>query len=66
MLKDKIKALCQEQKITIKSLEESCGLKHGTIKKWNKESSNPRVKGVLSVARELGTTVEYLLTENQT
>jgi len=42
-------------------LEESCGLKHGTIKKWNKESSNPRVKSVLSIARELGTTVEYLL-----
>ena len=61
MLKDKIKELCKERSITIKSLEESCGLKHGTIKKWNKESSNPRVKGVLSVARELGTTVEELL-----
>ena len=61
MLKDKIKGLCKERSITIKSLEESCGLKHGTIKKWNKESSNPRVKCVLSVARELGTTVEELL-----
>ena len=66
MLRDKIRQLCSEKGMTVACLEEKCGIKPGTIKKWDgKKVESPRATTLLSVAQELETTVEFLLTEKQ-
>lgn len=67
VLRDKIRQLCANKGIKVADLEEKCQIKPGTIKKWDGKSvESPRATTLLSVAQELGVTVEYLLTEEIT
>lgn len=56
---EKIKALCQEQDISIAKLEKECGLGNGVIGRWDK--SSPSVHNLKAVADFFGKPVEYFL-----
>lgn len=62
---NKIKELCKANGITVKELEEKAGLADRSIYKWGTEEKDvmPSAKNLMAVAKELGTTVEYLLGE---
>lgn len=61
---ERIKKLCQERGINIKSLEHELGFSNGTIHFWKKGS--PRVDRLKAVADYFGVTVDYLITDEQT
>ena len=56
---DRIKELCDKEKISISRLEKEVGLSNGVIGKWR--TSVPGADVLLAVAERLGTTVEYLV-----
>lgn len=56
-----IKTLCKREGVTIKALEEICGLGNGTIRRWDKNS--PTLDKVLRVTSFFGVTVEELMKE---
>lgn len=58
-MRNRIKALAAERNLTISEIERRCGLKAGTIRRWDKHT--PRADNLAAVANILGTTVEYLL-----
>lgn len=58
-MRERIKALVHERGMTIKGVERRCGLKDGTIRRWDKHI--PRADNLSAVAGVLGTTVEYLM-----
>ena len=57
---DRIKALCEANGTNINQLEAKCGLSTGAIRHWN--ISIPKADKAYLVAKELGVSVEYLLT----
>lgn len=56
-----IKTLCKREGVTIKALEEICGLGNGTIRRWDK--SAPSIDKVIRVASFFGVGVDDLLKE---
>lgn len=44
MVYEKVVEYCKNQKISIASLEESCGIANGTIGKWKDNVSEPSLK----------------------
>jgi transcriptional regulator with XRE-family HTH domain len=57
---DRVKALADEKKLTIKAVETSCGLSNGSISKWS--TSTPKVDALYQVALFFGESIEYFLT----
>lgn len=63
MVYENVKRLCEEQGLTISSLEKLAKLGNGTIGGW--KTSAPRVDNLQSVAKVLKTTVDALLKEKK-
>lgn len=63
MILSKIKALCEERKMSIAGLEKAVGLSNGTIGRWGKAS--PRLSSLIAVADYFGVTVGELLEEEK-
>lgn len=61
MVYDKVKALADEQGLSISALEKKAGLKNGTIGKWREVS--PILRNLQAVADALGVSVKVLLEE---
>lgn len=57
---DRIKALCEANGTNINQLEAKCGLSTGAIRHWN--ISIPKADKAYLVAKELGVSMEYLVT----
>ena len=57
---DRIKSLCEANGTNINQLEIKCGLSTGAIRHWG--TSIPKADKAYLVAKELGVSVEYLLT----
>jgi len=55
----KIKALCDERKITFAELEREVGISNGQIRRW--ESVSPKVENVQKIADYFSVTVDFLL-----
>lgn len=60
MIYKNVKLLCEEQGLTIQELERKANLGGGTIGKW-KDSNNPTVNNLQSVAKVLGVSVNRLI-----
>ena len=56
---DKIKALCKENGITMKTLEQNTKMSNGAIGKWDK--SIPNAAALQRIADYFGVSVDYLL-----
>lgn len=61
MVYERIEALCREKGVSIRKLENSCGLSNGSVAKWKVVS--PSAESLYKVAVFLETTVEELLKE---
>lgn len=59
MIYDKIKLLCEKNKISINKLEKEIGLGVGTISKW--QSVSPSLSNVQKVASYFDCTIDSLL-----
>lgn len=59
---DRVKTGARDNSTTIKYVVEKAGLKLGSYNTLRRENRLPRANEVLVIAKELGTTVEYLLT----
>ena len=59
MVLEKIRGLCDKNKITISELEKECGIGNATISRWDK--SSPRMDNLIKVAKYFGVTIEYFL-----
>ena len=59
MLYSRIKALCDEKKISVYNLEKTAGLSNGAVGKW--KVSMPSADKLSRVADILGVTVDDLL-----
>lgn len=59
MLKERIRELCKQQKISVTKLEETLGLGNGAIGKWDKYK--PKTENLEKVADYFGVTIDYLL-----
>ena len=58
-LYDRILMLCDERNISVRSLERSCGMSHGVVRRWNERM--PSADRVKRVADYFGVTVTFLL-----
>lgn len=61
-LYDRILDLCEEWGISVRSLEKSCGMSHGVIRRWN--TRKPSAERVQKVADFFGVSTLYLLGES--
>lgn len=59
MIYDKIKEICKERGLSVRSIEIEAGLKNGAISKWN--DSSPTVKSLKAVADVLKVKVDKLI-----
>ena len=59
MIYDKIKEICEERGVSVRSIEIEAGLKNGAIIKWN--DSSPTVKSLKAVADVLKVKVDKLI-----
>lgn len=59
MIYDNIKALCDEQGLTVMALEQKAGLSNGAIGRWR--TYNPGAIYLKKAADALGVTVDELL-----
>ena len=59
MILKKVRALCDENKISISALEKELDIGNGTIGSWDK--SMPRVDSLKKVADYFGKSVDYFL-----
>lgn len=64
MIFEKIKALCEEQNITISKLEQELGFGNGTIGKW--KSVNPTVGKLSAVADFFKVPVDFFFKDKVT
>lgn len=62
MIFDKIKAICDERKISISALERMANLGNGTISGWNE--SSPRLDKIMAVANALEIPLAELIKED--
>ena len=53
---EKVKALCDERKLSIRALEIACEFSNGSVRKWNE--SVPRIDRLQKVAAVLGVKLE--------
>ncbi len=60
---ERIKAECKKNNTNMTSIEKEIGLSTGAIGKWN--NSKPSAESLLSVARILHCSMEYLLTGSE-
>ena len=60
-LYDKVKGLAEDQNISISYIEESTQLSNGSISKWKVNS--PRADSLYKVAKFLGCSVDYLISD---
>ncbi len=60
-LYDRILMLCNERGVSVRSVERSCGMSHGVIRRWNDRM--PSADRVKRVADYFGVTVPFLLGE---
>lgn len=63
MLYDKIKDLCRQKGISVRSVELKVGLSNGSISKWNE--AMPKADSLKAVAKILDTSVEALLEDEE-
>lgn len=56
-----LERLCKENGTTITALERKCGFSLGSIRKWDAHA--PTIPKLEAVAKELGTTVSYIIGE---
>lgn len=56
---ERIRSLCEENRITIMQLESELGFSNGAISKWKK--SSPKVANLEKVAQYFGVPIDYLL-----
>ena len=56
---EKVKILCEKNKITFNRLEKECGLSRQIIEKW--DNSIPRSDAVVKIAKYFGVSTDYLL-----
>lgn len=61
MVLKRIKALCEERKVSISALEKSLGFGSGTIFRW--ENSSPSVENLKKVADYFGVDINIFLEE---
>lgn len=61
MILKKVRALCDENKISISALEKELDIGNGTIGSW--DESMPRVDSLKKVADYFGKSVDYFLKE---
>lgn len=61
MIYSRIKKICEEKGISIRSLEQEAGLGNGVIAAW--DESSPRLSSVIAVAKVLGVSIEALTEE---
>lgn len=59
LILDNIKALCEQNNMTISRLEKECGFGNATIRMW--ENSDPGAKKLKVVADYFNVTVDQLL-----
>lgn len=60
---EKIDAICKEKGSSIYQLEKELGLGGGTISKW--KTSSPKVDTASKVAKALGVTLDYLVSDEK-
>ena len=58
-----IKRIKENSTLSIKKLEEVLGFGNGTISKWDR--SSPKADKIITVAKYLNVSIDYLLTGNQ-
>lgn len=63
MIYEKIRCLCAEKKMSIRSVERKAGLGNGAIRNWKK--STPTVDNIKKVADILGCTLNDLMEEKE-
>lgn len=59
-LLDRVNDLAKQHGLSIKRLEEECGLSNATIRRWKDQV--PNVESVQKVAHRLNVTIDYLVT----
>lgn len=59
-IRDRVKLLCKEKKISLNQLEIDCGFAKGYLSKLDK--STPNIKNIQKIADRLNVTVEFLAT----
>lgn len=59
MVLNKIKTLCNENKISIAELERNLGFGNGSIRRWS--TSNPSINNLNKVAEYFGLSIQYFL-----
>lgn len=59
---NEIRKLCEKHNISISALENSVGIGHGLIGKW--DSVRPRVDSLKKVADYFGVTIDELIKED--
>lgn len=62
MLLNKIKKLCDDNKISIAELERNLGFGNGSIRRWL--DGNPSINSLRKVAEYFGVTIQYLVEDN--
>lgn len=61
MIYENVQRLCRERKTSIFAVERACGISNGTIGKWNRKGTAPRVDTVKAIADHFGVSVDDLL-----
>lgn len=59
MLYEKIKQICKEKGVSVRSIEKEAGLSNGAISKWNEVT--PKVDSIQAVAKALKVDIKKLL-----
>ena len=59
MVLNKIKTLCNENKISIAELERILGFGNGSIRRWS--TSNPSINNLNKVAEYFGLSIQYFV-----
>lgn len=59
MIYEKIKQICKEKGVSVRSIEKEAGLSNGAISKWNEVT--PKVDSIQAVAKALKVDIKKLL-----
>lgn len=59
---EKVKSLCERERISVKALERELGFSNGSISKM--KTGSPSAKRLQAIADFFGVSVDYLLSEN--
>lgn len=61
MIYEKVKDLCDEHRISIWQLEQSCEIANGTIGKWRIHGKSPRVSTLQKIAKYFSVPLDFFL-----